>query len=433
MKKVLFICYYWPPSGGIGVHRCLKFVKYLRNFGWEPIVFAPSNPAYPIEDESNFKDIPEGITIIKRPIWEPYDLYKKLVGKKKEERIHQVFIEEENEPKFAKKLGIWIRGNFFIPDARKFWIKPSVKFLSEYLKDHQVDALFTDSPPQSLHLIACGVKENLNIPWLADFQDPWTQVDYYSQLMLTPIADSIHKRLEQKVFRTADKITICSNTWTRDLESIGAKNVGTIVWGFDEDDFNKINVELDKKFTLSHFGSLGPDRNAQTLWKALSILVKEDSQFMEDLRLQLVGFIDKNIVEEIKSLGLENNIKKIDHIERSETLKMMCSTQVLLLILNKAYNVMGRLPGKLFEYLGAKRPIINVGPEESDAAKIISDAGAGFSADFDDLNKTVKILKEFYRSFKENKLLPNKNDISQYTNKNLTGKLASLLDKISSN
>jgi glycosyltransferase involved in cell wall biosynthesis len=433
VKKVLFVCYYWPPSGGIGVHRCLKFVKYLRDFGWEPVVYAPSNPAYPIEDETNFKDIPDGITTIKQPIWEPYDLYKKLIGKKKEDRIHHVLIEEENESKVGKKIGIWIRGNFFIPDARRFWIKPSVEYLSRYLKGHHVDAVFSNGPPQSMHLIACGVKENIGIPWLADFQDPWTQVDYYSKFMISPIADKIHKRLEQKVFRTADKITICSDTWTKDLESIGAKNVGTIVWGFDEDDFKNENLELDRKFTISHFGSLGPDRNVRTLWKAFATIVRENSQFADDLQIQLVGFVDKNIVEEIKNLGLEKNIKKIDHINRDEALEMMCKTQVLLLILNRAHNVIGRLPGKLFEYLGARRPIINIGPLLSDAAKIISDAKAGSSADFDDMENSLRILKEFYFEFKKGQLSSNKDDISKYTNRNLTGKLASFLNQISAN
>lgn len=430
MKKVLVISYYWPPSGGIGVHRCLKFVKYLREFDWEPVVYAPSNAAYPVEDEGNFKDVPSNLTVIKRSIWEPYDLYKKLIGKKREEKIHHVFIEEENEPKLAKKLGIWIRGNLFIPDARRFWINPSVEFLSKYLKENPVDALFTNGPPHSVHMIAYGVKKNLSIPWLADFQDPWTQVDYYPQLMITPLADKIHKNLEQRVFNNADKVTICSETWTKDLESIGAKDVGTIVWGFDEDDFKNIEAELDKKFTISHFGSLGPDRNAQTLWKTLSFLAKEDPQFLNDLQLQLVGFVDKNIVKEIEDLGLENNVIKVDHIDRKEALKMECSTQILLLILNKAHNVMGRLPGKLFEYLGARRPILNIGPVESDAAEIIADAKAGFSVDFDDMENSIKVLTQLYQKFKDNKLLSNDGDISKYTNRNLTGKLASYLNRI---
>ena len=431
MKKVLVVSYYWPPSGGIGVHRCLKFVKYLREFGWEPVVYAPSNAAYPVEDESNFKDIPKNINIIKRPIWEPYDLYKKLIGKKKEEKIYHVFIEEENEPKFAKNIGIWIRGNLFIPDARKFWIKPSVKFLTDYLQHNKVDAVFSNGPPHSAHLIAMGVKENLGIPWLADFQDPWTQIDYYSKLMISPFADKVHKKLEQKVFSKADKITIVSETWKKDLESIGANDVSVIVWGFDEQEFNNIKVNPDSKFTISHFGSLGPDRDVKLFWKALSIIAGENSSFKDDLSLQLVGFVDNSILKEITNLGLQSNLKRVSQIPRDEALKMMCGSNLLLLILNIAYNVMGRLPGKLFEYLGSKRRILVVGPPESDAAKIVNNAGAGQAVDFNDLEGMIRIIKTLYEEFLISRQIPSsKNDVSQYSNKNLTGKLSGFLNEI---
>ena len=432
MKKVLIITYYWPPAGGIGVHRCLKFAKYLREFGWEPVICTAENAEYPVLDEGNLKDVPAGIKIIKTKIWEPYNLFKLISGKKKEERIHNVFLEED-KPSFAHKFGIWIRGNIFIPDARKFWIRPSVKFLSKYLKENHVDVLFTNGPPQSTHMIAYGVKKNLGIPWHADFQDPWTQVDYFSQLMLNPISKRIHEAMERRVFRNADKITICSNTWKSDLESIGARDVGVIVWGYDEDDFKNISVSLSKKFTLSHFGSLGPDRNAKILWKALSIISNEDKQFADDLEIELVGFIGHAIVDEINSLGMSKNLKLSAHISRQETLVRMYQAQVLLLILNDMPNVNGRLPGKLFEYLASRRPTLVIGPEESDASKIVHGVNAGFTCDFNDLDKTLATLRELYKKFKDGSLTSNQTDISQYSNRNLTKKLAGFLDEIISN
>ncbi|MHB8929490.1 MAG: glycosyltransferase [Melioribacteraceae bacterium] len=432
MKKVLIITYYWPPAGGIGVHRCLKFAKYLREFGWEPVICTAENAEYPVLDEGNLKDVPAGIKIIKTKIWEPYNLFKLISGKKKEERIHNVFLEED-KPSFAHKFGIWIRGNIFIPDARKFWIRPSVKFLSKYLKENHVDVLFTNGPPQSTHMIAYGVKKNLGIPWHADFQDPWTQVDYFSQLMLNPISKRIHEAMERRVFRNADKITICSNTWKSDLESIGARDVGVIVWGYDEDDFKNISVLLSKKFTLSHFGSLGPDRNAKILWKALSIISNEDKQFADDLEIELVGFIGHAIVDEINSLGMSKNLKLSAHISRQETLVRMYQAQVLLLILNDMPNVNGRLPGKLFEYLASRRPTLVIGPEESDASKIVHGVNAGFTCDFNDLDKTLATLRELYKKFKDGSLTSNQTDISQYSNRNLTKKLAGFLDEIISN
>ena len=431
MKKVLIISYYWPPSGGIAVHRCLKFAKYLREFGWEPVICTADNPEYPVLDEGNFKGVPAGTVVVKTKIWEPFNLFKLITGKKKEERIHNVFLEEE-KPSFAHKLGIWIRGNIFIPDARKFWIRPSVKFLSKYLKENPVDVLFTNGPPQSTHMIAYGVKKRLGIPWHADFQDPWTQVDYFPQLMLNPVSLKIHKTMEQHVFRNADKVTICSDTWKRDLESIGAKDVSVIVWGYDEDDFKNINVELSPKFTLSHYGSLGPDRNAKTLWKACSIIADENKIFADDLEIELAGFIGHSVLNEIESLGLKNNLVLFKHLSRKETLERMHRSQVLLLILNNMPNVNGRLPGKLFEYLASRRPVLVIGPEESDASKIVHGVNAGNTCNFNDLEKTISAVKDLYEKYKSGRLIANKSDISQYSNRNLTKKLAGFLDRITS-
>jgi glycosyltransferase involved in cell wall biosynthesis len=429
MKKVLIITYYWPPAGGIGVHRCLKFAKYLREFGWEPVICTAENPEYPVLDDGNFKDVPGGVKILKTKIWEPYRIFKFITGKRVEDRIHNIFLEED-KPSFAHKLGIWIRGNIFIPDARKFWIRSSVNFLSRYLKENPVDVLFTNGPPQSTHMIAYGINKKLGIPWHADFQDPWTQVDYFPQLMLNPISKRIHENMEQRVFRNADKITICSDTWKGDLESIGARDVGVIVWGYDEDDFKNISVPLSTKFTLSHFGSLGPDRNAKTLWKALSIISKENKQFADDLEIELVGFIGHAIVEEINSLGLSDKLKLSAHMSREETLERMHRAQLLLLILNDMPNVKGRLPGKLFEYLSARRPCLVIGPEESDASKIVHNVNAGYTCDFNDLGKTLVTIKEIYKKYKDGVLFSNQTDISQYSNKNLTKKLAGFLDQI---
>jgi len=429
MKKALIISYYWPPSGGIAVHRCLKFAKYLHEFGWEPVICTADNPEYPVLDEGNFKDVHNGTTIIKTRIWEPYNLFKMITGKKREERIHNVFIEED-KPSLGHKLGIWIRGNLFIPDARKFWIRPSVRFLSKYLEENPVDVMFTNGPPQSTHMIAYGVKKKLGIPWHADFQDPWTQVDYFPQLMLNPVSLKIHKSMEQRIFRYADKVTICSDTWKHDLESIGAKDVGVIVWGYDEDDFKDINVELSPKFTLSHYGSLGPDRNAKTLWKACSIIAKENEQFANNLEIELAGFIGHAIIKEIESLGLKKNLILFEHLSRNETLQRMHRSQVLLLILNDMPNVNGRLPGKLFEYLASRRPILVIGPEESDASKIVHGVNAGYTCSFNNLEKTIETIKVLYDKFQKNRLLSNETDISQYSNRNLTKKLAEFFDQI---
>ena len=236
MKKVLIITYYWPPSGGAGVQRWLKFVKYLREFGWEPVVYTPENPEAPAIDMSLEKDIPENLTVIKTKIWEPYSVYKKLVGIKPEEKIKAGFLSENKKPSLIENISVKIRGNFFIPDARKFWIKPSIKFLTKYLKDNPVDAIVSTGPPHSMHMIALGLKKKLNIPWLADFRDPWTNIDFYEELNLSASADKKHHQMEKSVLENADTVSVISRTMAVDFKRLYNRHYEVITNGFDEDD-----------------------------------------------------------------------------------------------------------------------------------------------------------------------------------------------------
>ena len=210
-KKVLIVTYYWPPSGGAGVQRWLKFVKYLRDFGWEPIVYTPENPEYPSEDYSLYKDIPEGVEVIKTPIWEPYNIYRNLFGKKGQ-KINAGFISETKKSGWKERLSIWIRGNFLIPDPRLFWVKPSIKYLKEYLEHNPVEAIVTTGPPHSMHMIGLGLKKlHPDVPWIADFRDPWTNIDFYKELNLTYLADKRHHQLEKQVIQSADCVVVVSN------------------------------------------------------------------------------------------------------------------------------------------------------------------------------------------------------------------------------
>lgn len=429
MKKVLVITYYWPPAGGISVHRCLKFIKYLQKFDWQPVVFTVENPMYFFVDESNFKDIPTGTEIIKTKIWEPHHLFKRFAGFKNKDRFPDVFL-EENKPNLFVKIGIWVRGNLFIPDARKFWINSSVRYLSKYLKNNHVDAILSIGPPHSVHMIAYKIKRKFNIPWHADFQDPWTQADYYQRLMLNPISKKIHEAMERRIFKFADKITICSESWKDDLEAIGAKDVGVILWGYDKDDFANNPVEPSKKFLISHFGRLTPDRNPITLWKVLADLSARNSQFKNDLEIELVGFNSYAVIDSIKKYGLENNLKNFGHVKRNQALAMMENSRVLLLILNDAENVNGRIPGKIFEYLASKKTIVVIGPEESDASRIVKNSNAGATCNFDDYNKTFDVICEMYNQFLKNELSVGTGNIEQYSVENSTSALAKYLNLI---
>lgn len=429
-KRVLIISYYWPPSGGVGVNRCLKFAKYLPDYNWEPVVYAPSNASYPYFDETNFRHIPKDITILKQPIKEPFEMFKKLSGRKKDDSANPVYVRDRKRS-FIDEFAIWVRGNLFIPDARALWIKPSVKYLVNYLKENPVDAILTDGPPHTNTVIGCRVSQATGIPWLADFQDPWTQVDYYKMLKIGKRADKKHHRLEQDCFQTAKKITIASPTWAGDLESIGAENVDPIFWGYDDDDFPEKFPVADDTFSIVHAGQLGYDRRPDDMIEMLGKLKKENPEFGKLLRLKFAGTVDYAIVEMIKAHGLEENYVPLGNMPRPDAIDLTLKAQMLLLPLNIADNAKGRIPGKLFENLRASKPILVLGPLDSDVAKIVDEANAGTTCEYNDTEKQKAFILDRFQKFLDNKNTIDLGSITQYSVKNQVRIVSEYLNQIS--
>ncbi len=431
MKKVLIITYYWPPTGGAGVQRWLKFSKYFREFGWEPVIYTPSNPDFPINDTTLLKDIPVNLTILKTPINEPYDMYRKIMGKKKTETVNQGFLVEGKENSILKSMMIWVRGNFFIPDARKFWIKPSVIYLSDYIKKNKIDAVISTGPPHSMHLIAKELKEQFNLPWIADFRDPWTQIDFYSQLKLTTFADNKHKKLENQVLTLANKVVTVSPTCASDLEKLGNRKVDVITNGFDTDDFKTTtNSEILNGFMFHHTGALNKDRNPYTLWKVLGDLCVDNLELKKDLILKFTGKTDAVVFESLKQNNLIDNAQRIDYMSHSDVVKAMVQSPILLLPLNNTPNNRGVLSGKLFEYLAAKRPIFGIGMPNGDAAEILADTKAGTMFDFDDYDGTKKAVLDLYQKYKEKKLTISSASIDKYSRKSCAENYCNLLNEV---
>lgn len=433
MKKVLIITYYWIPSGGAGVQRWIKFTKYLRDFGWEPIIYTPENPEYPSEDYSFEKDIPDNVQILKKRIWEPYNIYRNLFGKKGE-KINAGFISENKKKSWKEKLSVWIRGNFLIPDPRRFWIKPSVKFLEKFIGENQVDAIISTGPPHSMHLIGRRIKKAFpSIPWIVDFRDPWTKIDFYRELHLTLPADKRHQHLEKKVIQSADCVIVVSQGMLEDYRRLNPKRIELLTNGFDEDDLPKNQVHLDKDYTLSHIGTLNEARNPSELWKVLRKICQSDEQFDKQLKIQLIGKTDYSVLEDIQNNGLEKNLIKIDYLSHNEAIAKQLSSQVLLLLINKTENAKGILTGKFFEYLAAQRPILAVGPADGDVAKILDETKAGFIADFEDEETLQKIILNYYLQFQKGNLQLSNRSIEKYSRKNLTCRLVEILDELSKN
>lgn len=431
MKKVLVLTYYWPPSGGAGVQRWLKFVKYLRNFGWEPVIYTPQNPEYPEYDESLFADIPENLMVLKTSIWEPYGFYKKFIGQKEDVKINAGFLSESKKKSFTENIAVWIRGNFFIPDARKYWIKPSIKYLNSYLRKNKVDTLVSTGPPHSMHLIALRLSEEFGIPWLADFRDPWTNIDFYKDLKLSAFADRKHHRLEKQVLEKANIVTVISPTMAEDFESIYHRKYEVITNGFDEEDVaDNDGLIKDEKFSLAHIGTMVKTRNPEILWRALSELVRENNDFANDLEIKLVGKADFTVWDSLDLFGLKPYVSKIDYLPHSEVNRIQCKSQVLLLLINDTPNAKSILTGKFFEYMAAQRPIICIGPEDGDAAKIIQETGAGLVSGYQDVEKLKNNIIEFYHLYKTGNCNISSRNIEKYSRKELTATLANLLNTI---
>ena len=431
MKTALIITYYWPPSGGAGVQRWLKFVKYLRNFGWEPVVYTPQNPESPETDLSLLKDIPDDLNVLTTKIWEPYSFYKRFVGKGKKEKIAAAFLAEDKRNPLTEKISVWIRGNLFIPDARKFWIKPSVKYLKKYLMNHPVDIIISTGPPHSMHMIAKGVADRTGLPWIADFRDPWTNIDFYHDLMLTAWADRQHCKMEHSVLQKATSVITISNSMAEEFKNLYNRNYEVITNGYDEDDVSSSEtLEPDKKFSIAHIGTLVNTRNPLILWTALKSIIEENSSFKDDLKIILAGRVDFSVTQAIEQSGLTGFVKKIDYLPHDEVVQIQKKSQVLLLLINNTPNSKSILTGKFFEYLSAQRPILCIGPLNGDAAIILKETNAGLISDFNGFEELKKNILFYYLRYKSGNLCSESHNIEQFSRKALTGKLAEIMNNI---
>ena len=423
MQKILIIAYYWPPAGGPGVQRWLKFVKYLRNFQLEPIVYVPENPNYPITDNSLVAEIPEGIKILKQPIFEPYGLAS-LFSKKKTKRISSGIIQKHKKQSLLERILLWIRGNLFIPDARKYWVKPSVSFLLNYLEREDIKTIITTGPPHSIHLIGLQLKEEFNVQWLADFRDPWTSIGYHKKLKLGKKAARKHKLLESKVLNAADKIVVTSTTTKTEFKAITTKPIEVITNGYDGE---VQEAKLDDKFTISHIGSLLTDRNPQILWKVLKEICNENERFNQQLQINLVGVVGKEVINSITESGLLAKTKQMGYISHDKVLQLQPKSQVLLLLEIDSKETRGILPGKLFEYLNAKRPILAIGPKAWEASAIIKKTNSGVGLVSSDESALKNVLLEWFSMFQKNELCLNSTGIEKYSRKKLTEQLANFI------
>ncbi|ENI5846036.1 glycosyltransferase family 4 protein [Flavobacterium psychrophilum] len=424
MKKVLIITYYWPPAGGPGVQRWLKFVKYLPDYNIQPIVYIPENPTYPIIDEGLISEVSEQAIILKNKIIEPYQLAS-IFSKKSTKGISSGIIPNQKKQSFIQKLLLLVRGNLFIPDARILWVKPSVKYLEKYISENNIDTIITSGPPHSLHLIGLKLKQNLNVKWFADFRDPWTTIGYHSALKLSSYAEKKHKNLERKVLNTADTIIVTSKTTKTEFQAITTKPIEVITNGYDVENISK--QTLDEKFTLAHIGSFLSDRNPIILWESLSELVAENEKFATLFQLKLIGKVSQEILNSMGNFNLNSYVNNIGYVSHKEAIEHQKKSQVLLLIEIDSEDTKSIIPGKLFEYMVSERPIIGIGPKGSDFAEIIKNTNTGTFFTYDKKEELKNLILSYFELYLIQKLTVSAVGLQQYSRKKLTEKLANII------
>ena len=425
-KKILIITYYWPPAGGPGVQRWLKFVKYLPEFDIQPIVYVPENPTYPIVDAHLETEVSDKAIILKNKIFEPYQLAS-FLSKNKTKKISSGIIPNQKKQSFLEKLMLWVRGNLFIPDARIFWVKPSVAYLEKYIRENEIDMIVTSGPPHSLHLIGLELKQKLNLKWLADFRDPWTTIGYHKSLRLSNYAAKRHKQLEHQVLNSADTIIVTSKTTKSEFQAITSKPIAVITNGFDVEKIEK--QTLDIKFSLAHIGSFLSERNPLILWESLVELLQEIPDFKFHLEIKLMGAVSQEVLETISQFGLNSYLNNLGYVSHAVAVEHQRKSQVLLLIEINSEDTKSIIPGKLFEYMVSERPIIAIGPKDSDFAEIITNTNTGVFFDYSQKARLKQTILDYYTQFLEGKLQSNGVGLQHYSRKNLTKQLVELINQ----
>lgn len=423
-KKLLIITYYWPPAGGPGVQRWLKFVKYLPDFNIQPIVYIPENPTYPIIDEGLVQEVSDKAIILKNKIREPYG-FASIFSKNKTKKISSGIIPNQKKQTFIEKTLLWIRGNLFIPDARVLWVSPSVRYLKQYIQENKIDTIVTSGPPHSLHLIGLKLKKELGLTWLADFRDPWTTIGYHKSLKLSAYAGKMHKALEKEVLTTADTIIVTSKTTKKEFVSLTSKPIAVITNGYDVEQVTK--QPLDAKFTMAHIGSFLSERNPRILWEALQELVAENNDFKNDFELKLMGATSQEILDTIAEFKLSDYVRNLGYVSHEEAVGHQRKSQVLLLIEIDSEDTRSIIPGKLFEYMVSERPIVALGPKGSDFAEIITSTNTGVFFTYHEKEPLKALLLKYYQEYQAQSLKVHAVGLQQYSRKSLTEKLSNLI------
>ena len=436
MKRVLIITYYWPPTGGSGVQRWVKFAKYLPSEGWQPVIYTPENPEQLAVDHSLEKEIPSEAEIIKTLITEPYELYKKFLHKSghSKEAVEVNPVNAQNKS-LAQKVAMWIRGNLFRPDPRCLWIGPSVRYLKKYLEENPVDLIVSTGPPQSMHMIGLKLAKETGLPWIADFRDPWTKIFYFKHLSMTRATERWHHRMERKVLDNATAVVAVSPLVQQEFQAMTQTPVELITNGYDECDFphgkdKGAEGGHDKDFVITHTGLFAADGNPTVLWDVLSEKCSKDENFRKHLKIKLVGKTDRQIIKSLEDAGLKANLIDMGYQPHSIAVEEQRTASLLILPLRKEPEYKAVLPGKLFEYLASWRPVLGIGQPDGAMSMILNTTKTGVVLDWNDKTSIGRFIDLCWSNHLKGNLTVEDADISQFTRRNLTRRMAELFENI---
>jgi glycosyltransferase involved in cell wall biosynthesis len=431
VQRVLIITYYWPPAGGPGVQRWLKFAKFLPDFNIEPIILTvnPDKATYPLQDKSLLDEIDPKLEVYHTDTFEPFGAYQKTTGRK--EVPFSGFANESDKPGPRQKIAKFIRGNFFLPDARKGWNKYALKKAKQIIEQKRIQTVITTGPPQSTHLIGKKLKKHFNLNWIADFRDPWTDIYYYNELYPTALAKQIDRSMERAVIEQANVVSTVSVDMKRLLSSKTQRKsdeqFAVLPNGFDEHDFLEWQEANNELFTISYVGTLTHKYRIEGFLNAAEELSKEGKA----IKLVFAGKQDEIVQKQLAGLKY-TQVELPGYIAHSEALRLLEQSDALLLAIPDLPDNKGILTGKLFEYLAAKRSIICLGPKDGDAANIIEQANAGSTFEYGD-EKGIRdqIKASIERWEQKEKPVMNTDFIESFSRRAITGQMANIIQQFS--
>ncbi len=419
MKKVLFVTYYWPPSGKASLHWPLKIMKHLPKYGWQPSVLTVEEDTFSQQDETLLEDIAPELKVIRAKSYEPFNIYKKFIGKKKDDQLVTSETISKSNRSLSHRISIWLRMNLFIPDARVGWYFPAVKAARKLIKDENIDAIVSVGPPHSTHLIGKKISKNLNIPHVPVFIDPWVDIIYYKDFKRSKITLSIDNHFEKTVLQNAKAIVFVTETmkndYTKKYNFIEGKS-NVLYWGYNEEDFERIIVKKEQKEekVFVHAGNIFSYQNPPNFWKQ----IKKEIERGNNIRIKFIGTVDPEIKKSITQEGLNEITEYCGFLPYNEMLKNISEADFLLVCASEPRHV----PGKLFEYLRTGNPIIAFGNNNEEVRQILDNSNAGMMFNYDESGEY------FFTNYKN--LKPEPSYIVKFDRKRIAAEMAKILDSL---